>query len=166
MPKRISVKGKGADIFFGDYPPPAPNTPEADEGSTPEPHPQHDAPASNVAILQASKLATTSSAEAPPETGRPARHAAGRPAKTRSGPLNLLLPHLSERATVSNTFRFTDRELSSLEDAIYDVSKRFGAKLTKQELVRLGLNAVIADYQERGDASLLGQLATRKKDNA
>ena len=166
MPKRISVKGKGADIFFGDYPPANPSTPETGTESTPEPPADNTAQVSNIAMLQAHTRATSDGPDESPDVGRPARRAAARPPKGRPGPLGLLLPQLNERATVSNTFRFTDRELSALEDTIYGISKRFGAKLTKQELVRLGLNAIIADYQERGDTSLLGQLATRKKDNA
>jgi len=72
---------------------------------------------------------------------------------------------VSERATVTNAFRYTERELSWLTDAIYEVFKRYGTKLTKQEVARLGLAAVLLDYQERGDASLLAQLAARRKES-
>ncbi len=66
---------------------------------------------------------------------------------------------------MTNAFRYTERELSWLTDAIYEVFKRYRAKISKQEVARWGLAAVLLDFQERGDASLLAQLAARKKES-
>jgi len=70
---------------------------------------------------------------------------------------------LEEPATITNSFRYTDAELSALTDVLYQVGKQQGAKLSKQEVARLGLNVVLDDYRRRGSGSLLGQLATRRR---
>jgi hypothetical protein len=66
-------------------------------------------------------------------------------------------------ATITNSFRYTDRELSVLADVLYEISKQQGAKLTKQDVARLGLNVVLDDYRRRGPESMLGQLAARRR---
>ena len=56
-------------------------------------------------------------------------------------------------ATITNSFRYTESELSALADVLYEVRKLHGAKLTKQDVARLGLNVVLEDYCRRGPAS-------------
>jgi hypothetical protein len=70
---------------------------------------------------------------------------------------------MERRATITNAFRYTEEELGALDDAIHEVTKRYGAKVTKQDLVRLALHAVLFDYRGRGDSSLLGAFASRKR---
>ena len=70
---------------------------------------------------------------------------------------------LEEPATITNSFRYTDAELSALTDVLYQIGKQQGARLSKQEVARLGLNVVLDDYRRRGPASLLGQLAARRR---
>jgi hypothetical protein len=70
---------------------------------------------------------------------------------------------LEESATITNSFRYTDAELSALTDVLYQIGKQQGAKLSKQEVARLGLNVVLDDYRRRGPESLLGQLAVRRR---
>jgi hypothetical protein len=70
---------------------------------------------------------------------------------------------LEEPATITNSFRYTDAELSALTDVLYQIGKQQGAKLSKQEVARLGLNVVLDDYRRRGSGSLLGQLAARRR---
>jgi hypothetical protein len=66
-------------------------------------------------------------------------------------------------ATITNSFRYTAAELSALVDVLYEITKQYGAKLTKQDVARLGLNVVLDDYRQRGLHSLLGQLAVRRQ---
>ena len=160
MVKRVSMKGKGADIFFGgdaalsqaevspaDIPP---------TGAVPQPQlvnipdEQHSMQESKHASMQESKQLTvpvdqTALPLLPPEI------------------LESIWQDISHRATITNAFRYTDLELSQLTDAIYEISKRHEVKLTKQDIARLGLNAVLWDYRARGDASILGALALRRK---
>src|SRR5262249_10150860 len=65
---------------------------------------------------------------------------------------------LETPATITNSFRYTDAELSALTDVLYQIGKQQGARLTKQDVARLGLNVVLDDYWRRGSASMLGQL--------
>lgn len=66
-------------------------------------------------------------------------------------------------AAVTNSFRYTDDELSALADVLYQISKQQGARISKQDVARLGLNIVLDDYRRRGAASFLGQLAGRRR---
>jgi hypothetical protein len=59
------------------------------------------------------------------------------------------------------TFRFAREENEWLETACFEISRQTGVKIHKQDLVRLGLNLVLRDYQRRGDQSYALQL-TRK----
>jgi hypothetical protein len=96
-------------------------------------------------------------------TGGPptARHEA-EPATPREVPDDVW-DNLEEPATITNSFRYTDAELSALTDVLYQIGKQQGAKLSKQEVARLGLNVVLDDYRRRGSGSLLGQLAARRR---
>ena len=80
-----------------------------------------------------------------------------------SGALDRVWRLVAEPATLPNAFRYTDQELTTLADVLYDVGKRHRVKVSKQDIARLGLNAVLQDYQERGDDSLLAELVRRKK---
>jgi hypothetical protein len=77
--------------------------------------------------------------------------------------LNGIAASLAERATITNAFRYTDQELAWLTDVLYEITKRHKVKLTKQDIARLGLNAVLWDWRERGDASLLGEFVRKRK---
>jgi hypothetical protein len=90
-----------------------------------------------------------------------ARHEA-EPATPREVPDDVW-DNLEEPATITNSFRYTDAELSALTDVLYQIGKQQGAKLSKQEVARLGLNVVLDDYRRRGSGSLLGQLAARRR---
>ena len=163
MAKRVSLKGKGANIFFEGYPvePPAVSTDDAAPEHTatvPElpaivetDHPAP--PAGKLVRMQESKHAST--------TGPPVMEP----------PLATLLPaevidaiedRVADRATITNAFRYTQAELATLTDALYAINKRQRAKLSKQDVARFGLNAILWDYEVRGEASLLAELARRK----
>jgi len=94
-------------------------------------------------------------------SGPPAAHQA-EPATLREVPDDVW-DNLEEPATITNSFRYTDAELSALTDVLYQIGKQQGAKLSKQEVARLGLNVVLDDYRRRGSGSLLGQLAARRR---
>jgi hypothetical protein len=70
---------------------------------------------------------------------------------------------LETPATITNSFRYTDEELSALADVLYAISKQQKTRLTKQDVARLGLNVILDDYRRRGPTSLLGQLASRRQ---
>ena len=160
MVKRVSMKGKGADIFFGGDP--ALSQAEVSPADVPPtgavPQPQ----AVNIPNDQPSKK---ESMHASMQERKQLAAPVDQPASTLLPPeiLESIWQDISHRATITNAFRYTDLELSQLTDAIYEISKRHEVKLTKQDIARLGLNAVLWDYRDRGDASLLGALALRRK---
>jgi hypothetical protein len=188
-PKRVSLKGKGADIFFGDYAPPSSEsvTEEAPAVVAPTPdlepaEPASTAPSPSIPAdhesatgqserLQASKQETTLAS-------KPSRKRAGRPPSKQAsegvGSASGVTPAFAEiadavwvsvdaPATITNSFRYTEAELSAVADTLYELSRPRGTRLTKQDIARLGLNVVLDDYRRRGPASLLGQLAARRQ---
>lgn len=172
MVKRVSLKGKGAEIFFGDattrgQPPQEPRGAERSDGTggtdlnpaTP-PAPPAPQPKSKDARLRASMQESKHARTADVTAGGTAASA---PAARSLDVLDAIYDHVAARATVTNAFRYTERDLTLLTDALYQLSKRHGTKLSKQDVARLGLNVVLWDYQTRGDDSLLTQLALRRK---
>jgi hypothetical protein len=194
--KRVSLRGKGADIFFGNYQPAAPAGP----GSTDTPAPPPAAPAPSPrrkrtvkpavppttravdadrpeAIRAATILEQTPRSEPTPPPSKHTNRIASKQARLQASidtnqvterslapeVLDAVLDSVSEPATITNSFRYTEQELSWLTDALYELGKRHGAKLTKQDVARLGLNLVLWDYRARGDTSLLGSLALRRR---
>jgi hypothetical protein len=170
MVKRVSVKGMGADIFFGDSLPQQPAEP-------PSPTPDEQAASSEAApeslggqgakeeSMQESKHARkrASKKEDKKEETQEASSNQMPASPLASEVIASVWPNLSERATITNAFRYTATELSSLTDAIYEITKRQGAKLSKQDIARLGLNAVLWDFQARGENSLLGEFVKKRK---
>lgn len=164
MVKRVSVKGKGAEIFFGEnaLTTPATETPQEVAGETaplvaPEGLAQTDRVDKQEGLQESKKESKEARKQASSVPGDPAQ------SPLASEILSSIWKDVAERATITNAFRYTDQELTALTDALYEVTKRHGVKLTKQDVARLGLNAVLWDYKVRGDASLLGQLVIRRK---
>ena len=153
MPKRASVKGMGADIFFGGEPAPAAldelddeserSVTEPDQPSTPAPirelHPaealQPARPrASQLASEQASTLATVSDETI--DTIRRAVKVAGKEV---------------------SFVRLTAEEKAQLTDIVYTY-KRQGKKTTENEINRIAVNYMIADYKANGERSVLARV--------
>jgi hypothetical protein len=59
------------------------------------------------------------------------------------------------------TFRFARDENEWLETVCFEITRTTGVKMHKQDLVRLGLNVILADYKRRGDQSYAVQLSRR-----
>lgn len=163
MPRRVSMKGKGAEIFFGDYSasPPDPRTTDEPERAAAPPLPPAARASEQERILATKQESMHTRTRKIKQAITPADPATD--ATTPAAVLNGIWRDLTERATVTNAFRYTDRELEALTDALYAVHKRHGVKLSKQEVARLGLNAVLWDYREHGETSLLAELIRRRK---
>lgn len=161
--KRVTVRGKGADLFFGDLPPDpidGDNDELVDDGNEIEPVEdsadiQEDAPLppANPAVEQESKHASNGQASGENNAEL-----------ISSAILDAVWRDLAEQATVTNAFRYTHEELGQLTDAIYELGKEYGTRVTKQEVARLGLNAILTDYQIRGSESLLSSFIARRSD--
>ena len=157
MPRRVSVKGKGADLFFGDYAPAEQEPPgPAEEETAAAGELQASKQARKKASVQASKQARLQASQIEDNS-------AGLSMGVGPDGAKAIWQTLRERATITNSFRYTQEELTRLEDALYEVKKRYGVSLSKQDVARLGLNLVLCEFAERGDSSLLAALAQRKK---
>jgi len=140
-PRRPSVKGMGAEIFFAEGAHPTP--PEGQEKLTAQ------EPAA-LASLQASK----------PDSEPPV------PEDLTDVELLIIedaLSRVAEAGRITASFRFTKAELDALDDLTYRVRKRHGVRVPKQEIVRLGLAALVREYKEKGDVSVLGRYIMRLK---
>lgn len=174
MGNRISLKGRGADIFFGVPPdkpaadntsplpargeesspawlePPklTPATPEGQEGrADPEDREQARFEAPKEAPLQARKL---TSKQVP----------AGKP--TERTLEDRLAAVFSSEGLKANTFRYTQEELDAIRDIVYHLETVYRKKIDKNDVVRLALNWLIYDFDEHEEESLLVRILTRK----
>ena len=160
-PKRVSIKGRGSDLFFGD------GVAAISESIMPNPEPLAAPPSEKTARKQANLQASDIASKlASNITSR--QSVAGAAQVTTTNPaveasLASLWDGMNSRATIANTFRFTEEELARLEDVIYALTKSQRSKFSRQDVIRLGLNLALWDYETRGDASLLAQVATRRK---
>ena len=96
MPKRVSVKGKGADLFFGDYDPvesaAQPTAPASANGQSPEPL-TGDAPGRG----STSRTRTSGPSDQAPAKGSRAKSASRRASRPASQPAD---EHASELASM------------------------------------------------------------------
>lgn len=162
-PKRVSIKGRGSDLFFGDGAAAlaTPNTSQSESiASSGDQSIQQQAssPSSKQVSIIASKQASHQVRRSAPS---PVQEDISILAADAS--LASILEGMSGRAAIANTFRFTEEELARLEDVIYALTKSQRSKFSRQDVIRLGLNLALWDYEARGDASLLAQAAARRK---
>jgi hypothetical protein len=61
----------------------------------------------------------------------------------------------------SSTFRFQPQELEELDEVAAQIARTTGAKLSKNDVVRLALNWLLVDYKENGERSVLGRVLQR-----
>lgn len=161
MARRVSVKGKGADLFFGEHDAETVSSLTEGDGETASPPPP-------VSPRSASPTRTSNEGrERPDKTTiiQASKQASKQEHETQQGTATLadVWESVASAASVTNSFRYTEHELTWLADVLYAVSKQHGVRLTKQDVARLGLNVVLQDYEARGDASLLAAFAERKK---
>jgi hypothetical protein len=58
--------------------------------------------------------------------------------------------------------RYGQREVDWMEEVIFEVKRSHGVKLTKQDMVRLGIHLTLQNYQRAGTDSALGALIRRR----
>jgi hypothetical protein len=172
VPKRVSLKGKGAELFFGDYPAvaDADATPAADhrEGESGE-----TATVSGPLSLanSVSELAPEADPVAPPAQPKTSRRPA-RPSTKASKPDDELASALAsvDTGTVETIrqvikvpgrevsyLRLTPEEKADLSDIVYTY-KRQGQKTSETEINRIALNYLLLDYREHGQQSVLARV--------
>jgi hypothetical protein len=158
MAKRVSLKGKGADIFFGDYTPAAAAThspaPTEQAGVTAPPPPPQPSPKPSSRSQRQGNASTRARVHA--------RTDADISARVRTAMRADLLKKLQQKQRLASyTFRFRPEELDRLDQVVAGLEPGNGQRPSKNDLVRLGLLWLLADYEENGDASVLAQVLAR-----
>jgi hypothetical protein len=173
--KRVSVKGKGAELFFGDLAEPVPSPPELPEpaaSTVPPVEPKAEPPGEALAPVGDPAPAAATRPRRSPSSRRHA--SAPAPADAAAKKESAAEP-LDETATMEligaiikhpgrevSFVRLSPEEKARIADTVY-AFKRQGLKVTETELHRIGLNYLLADYDQRGEASLLARLLARLK---
>jgi len=166
MSGRVSIKGQGAEIFFGETAggsskPQGPSAPlpESEDTRDAVSAPPESKPASKPAgqlagqqdSLQASKPASTSS---PKPTGLIPLDGPGR---------QRLLELLEREHRTHNTYRYHSDELAAVRDIVYELEVRWRVKVTRNDVMRAAILWAIQDYKERGQDSFLVQLFRKEE---
>jgi hypothetical protein len=171
MPKRVSLKGKGADLFFGDYPAtaaadPSPSTTDA----------RDDAAAATAAGAEASsplaplpQPAAEGERPGPPPATPPRRRSSGAQARVPASEHASVLASV-EASTVEairqvikspgrevSFVRLTPQEKADLGDIVYTY-KRQGQKTSETEINRIAINYLLLDFHEHGEQSVLARV--------
>jgi hypothetical protein len=167
MPKRVSLKGRGADIFFGDGAPPTgpPNDPsppaEAMAPESPPTSPPREKPASqrlDTSVRARVHARTDAGTQAHGEAGTDAAASE----RVRLAMRDELHRKLQQKHRLASyTFRFRPDELDQLEGVLGKLERGDGQKPSKNDVVRLALLWLLADYEEHRDASVLAQVLAR-----
>ncbi len=157
MSERFSIKGKGAELFFGDgelREPQVPPNPEIPEVSA-----THAAagPARPPAIQPPSQQATL------PPSAQGTRDAVSQPTDIDASMRHRLRELLVQEHPLHYSYRFTRDEIDALRDIVYELEAKRGLRITRNDVVRLGLDWVIDDYRARGKDSLLMQVMKEER---
>lgn len=169
MGNRISLKGRGADIFFGpsaEIPHPAEAPPSVAEpmpsvatmptSSRPENHPEQSAPAESLQVTEQVRK------QASLQTSKLASKQGGSNAQVEKSLEKKLAAVLTTDARKANTFRYTQEELDAIRDTVYRLETVYGRKIDKNDVVRIALNWLISDFEDYQEASLLVRILASK----
>lgn len=82
-----------------------------------------------------------------------------------SDALVLELRKAIKEGTVNNQgIRFSQREADDLRDVGYEIATRYRFKLSKNDMIRLGLDYLLAEYRRLGEESVLAKFVIAKRD--
>ena len=181
MAKRVSLKGKGADLFFGDLPAPQASPPAgesedaAPESISAEPLRSMAATVATAAPDDATPAGATTLPPAAPPRARTSRGGsrppvnAGPHAGSVASKLASTIPVAEgeEIEAIRQVVKMPGREVSfvrlspeekgELADVVYTY-KRQGLKTTETEINRIAINALLADYRANGERSVLARV--------
>ena len=141
MSSRISIKGKGAELFFGG-------------GDVLEsPSSRDETSARKTDSVLAGK---TDSKKASMPESKTARHTEVAPGEPQSSAvLRTLREALLEEHPVNNSFRYSQESLDAVRDIAYELEVMRHLKTSRNDIMRLGLAWIIDDYRAKGADSVL-----------
>lgn len=168
MSGRATIKGKGAEIFFGedaeksDLSPDESLEPSSDKPAVVPTSLSPDVPASGRLDVKTS-ASTPGRAPLPGQDEDETRHFFQR----------LILPQplkrklrgiLRSERRIHTTIRFSADEMAAWRDLMYELEAKRGIKVTRNEVVRIALHLLLEDYALRKDESLLLQVLREEKE--
>ncbi len=153
MPKRASVRGMGADIFFGGEPTPAALAEPTEETDSAVSEPEQPVAPAAIRPLRAA------------EPRQPARQRtstlASEQASTLAAVSDETIDTIRRAVKVAGKevsfVRLTAEEKAQLADIVYTY-KRQGKKTTENEINRIAVNYMIEDYKANGERSVLARV--------
>jgi hypothetical protein len=171
VPKRVSLKGKGADLFFGDYPAvqdadvtamPA-TTPDGELEAPPLVSAADRPPAStDTAPEPAAKPPAATKQPHPAERNvRQKRTRASKPASTiasiEASTVEAIRHVIKVPGREVSYVRLTPEEKAELSDIVYTY-RRQGQKTSETEINRIAINYLLLDYHEHSEQSVLARV--------
>lgn len=163
MSERISVRGKGAELFFGqDADPTAGNSESANVDATQSAN----TPSSKPAATPPSHPATIAAAMPPshPATMPPSAQSSSQAfLDSDSETIRRLRDLLGEEHSLHYSYRFTRSEIDAIRDAVYELEVKHEVPVTRNDVVRLGLNWLIDDYRAHAGNSVLVRVLKGEK---
>lgn len=157
MPKRVSLKGKGADLFFGEFP-----AVDQDDGAEPEADQQiAETPRlQDSATMHAPASELSSAVDATPAArARNPRTAQSVDAvvSVDANAVEAIRQVIKVPGREVSYVRMTPEEKAQLSDIVYTY-KRQGQKTSENELNRIAINYLLLDYHEHGEQSVLARV--------
>src|SRR4051812_2021273 len=152
--RRISLKGKGADLFFGEY------TPGANEMSLSSDQREQETSPVEIAVVAIPSPESTlipPSDHASASASTQASDHASKRASTKKREPNVVesIRKVVKRPGKEVVYvRLTPEEKNQLADVVHTY-KRQGIRTSDNELGRIAINSLLADYEEHGEQSLL-----------
>ncbi len=158
--KRVSLKGKGADLFFGDFvsegaelPPLSDQIPSTSDDGAVLAEPIIQAPSAEKASVPSVRRASTR--ESKESRTRASNHAST--LASESDHVDAIRKVVKRPGKEVVYVRLTPEEKGQLADVVYTY-KRQGVRTSDNELGRIAINGLLADYQEHGEGSLLAKV--------
>jgi len=172
--KRVSLKGKGADLFFGEY---SPNSgassiesveETADDDAhapiaSPETQPDESWPETDVIpidpVVTSSLGARQTRSPRSSTTSTLASKRASASAEHREEIVEAIRKVVKVPGKEVSFTRLTPEEKAQITDIVYSF-KRQGQKTTENEINRIALNFLLSDYHANGEDSVLASVVS------
>ena len=167
MSGRATVKGKGAEIFFGEELIAGESTPHQDAESTTGPveaptraHPGVETPRRPDVTTSSSGPAQASASARGSDEAREFFERLTLPAALR----RRLLAASREEHRFHTTIRLSREDMVALRDLCYEMEAKMGITVTRNDVGRLALRILLEDYALRKKESLLVQILDEEKE--
>lgn len=150
MSSRISIKGKGAELFFGGGDVLESQSSSRDETSA------RKTDSVLAGKTDSKKASMPESKTARLQESKTARHTEVAPGEPQSSAvLRTLREALLEEHPVNNSFRYSQESLDAVRDIAYELEVMRHLKTSRNDIMRLGLAWIIDDYRAKGADSVL-----------